>query len=390
MQGWGQLVNQGLLVIFMLIFHGTGDPPYYDVSTQPTFRLSFAFIGFVNLWLVYYRIYKVKDADAVLKVAKKKGSVTGYDTRSLKLVFSHFGMRLVGTAGCWFIGDVFFYGNKIFQGVFIKIIAPGSSVFEGWLWNLVNITVSLVGYYMAAILVDHKLWGRKRMQFTGFFMAFLIFLICAPLFNTLQEAGTNVKCFQFLYFFSSFWIQFGPNATTFLLAAELYPTSVRATAHGLSAASGKCGALLAAALYNYIGNQTKFWFVCWWGLAAAIMTFVLIPDTTGMDLRELDRYWLCVRDGRAADYHGIAVHPRHLSFWERVVLKRHLAYDPVLDKQQKVEELRTLYEASISDKESLDAVDHALMSRCATYFDNEKAARVGDNSPTGSNRKQEV
>lgn len=28
-------------------------------------------------------------------------------------------------------------------------------------------------------------------------------------------------------FFSSFWNQFGPNCTTFLVAAEVYPTDAR-------------------------------------------------------------------------------------------------------------------------------------------------------------------
>lgn len=56
-------------------------------------------------------------------------------------------------------------------------------------------------------------------------------------------------------------LRFGPNCTTFLVAAEVYPASIRATAHGVSAAVGKLGALAPTILYNYIGNQTKFWVV---------------------------------------------------------------------------------------------------------------------------------
>ena len=33
-----------------------------------------------------------------------------------------------------------------------------------WLYNLINIGVSLVGYYFAAFFMDHKHYGRKRMQ----------------------------------------------------------------------------------------------------------------------------------------------------------------------------------------------------------------------------------
>jgi MFS transporter, PHS family, inorganic phosphate transporter len=37
----------------------------------------------------------------------------------------------------------------------------------------------------------------------------------------------------------------GPNATTFIAPAEIFPTRLRATAHGLSAAAGKIGAIIA-------------------------------------------------------------------------------------------------------------------------------------------------
>ena len=46
-------------------------------------------------------------------------------------------------------------------------------------------------------------------------------------------------CLQFIYYLSSFFVQFGPNATTFLLAGEVFPTEARGLAHGISAAVGK-------------------------------------------------------------------------------------------------------------------------------------------------------
>ena len=48
---------------------------------------------------------------------------------------------------------------------------------DKWLWNLVNIGCELAGYYMAAITIDWKLWGRKRMQ------------VRQPLFWPLCSAG---------------------------------------------------------------------------------------------------------------------------------------------------------------------------------------------------------
>jgi len=348
MQGWGQFFNQAILILTLLIFHGGGKPPYGEVSAQWTFRVSFAFVGLVTLYLIYHRVYKLQFANAQLKLSKKKNNVTGYDVKSLKLVLNHYWHRLVGTAGNWFCNDFFFYGAKIFSSTFIKILDPSATVITGWNWNLLNVGVSLVGYYLAALLIDHRFYGRRRMQYVGFGIIFIIFVICTFRFDQLQKPGAPVKTFTFLYMFASFWQQFGPNATTFLLAAELYPAPIRATAHGFSAACGKLGALAPAVIYNYVSNQTKFYIVTWFGLAGFLLTCLFVADTTGLDLREQERYWVLVRQGREHEYHGIAIHPRHLSMYEHYVLKRSRYYDAELDRQQKIAELRKRYEDSIS------------------------------------------
>ncbi|SPO29969.1 related to inorganic phosphate transporter [Ustilago trichophora] len=352
MQGWGQLANQAVLIIGLLIFHGSLDAPYSETSTQWTFRVQFGIIAVFTLYLAYIRFYRMKYAqDQALQQAKKRLNTSGYDVKSLKLSLSHYWHRLVGTAGGWFANDFFFYGNKIFSGIFINIITGGNSNLETiWTYNLYNIIVSLVGYYLAAILMDHKQYGRKWMQANGFVADFILFIIGAAMFNTLTKPGSGIKAFQAIYFLSSFFNQFGPNSTSFLLAAEVFPASIRATSHGVSAAVGKLGALAPAILYNYIDNHTKFWVVSWFGLLGWILTMVFIPDTTGLDLREQERYWECVVQGREQDYHGVAIHPRHLSLWERVVLKRHRHYNPELDRQQKMAELEALFHSSKAEK----------------------------------------
>ena len=55
----------------------------------------------------------------------------------------------------------------------------------------------------------------------------------------------------------------------------------------MSAAVGKCGALVPTVLFNYIGNATKFWVVCWAGLLGFFMTVMFIPDATGESIVDL-------------------------------------------------------------------------------------------------------
>lgn len=377
MQGWGQFFNQVLLIILLLCFHhGSGNNPYSTVATQWTYRVSFGIPAVGTLWLVYYRAYHMKAASKQLTAAKKKAAVTGYDVESLRLTFKYFGPRLLATAGGWFANDVFFYGNKLFQSDFIKVISPATdSVMPTWLWNLCNVGVSLCGYYLASFLIDNKLYGRKWMQTVGFMMDFILFII--PAFHyKYYTSEAHIKGFQAMYFLSSFFNQFGPNCVTFLVAAEVFPTPIRATAHGLSAAAGKCGALLASVLYNYIDTQTKFYVVPWFGLAGVILTLAFLPDTTGLDLKEQERRWQYIRQGREEDYHGAAVHPKHLSWYERFVLRKGRYYNAELDYQQKVEEYRAEWEAAMAQKiaeqekgdDNVDTDDSLLEGHVHTYF----------------------
>ncbi|EWG38118.1 hypothetical protein FVEG_01440 [Fusarium verticillioides 7600] len=359
MQGWGQFVNQVILIVLLAIFNnGKSSPPYSKSAAQYTFRLSFAFPAIGTLWLLYYRTYRMRSAGKQLAEAKKRSNVTGYDVNALRHCFSNFGGRLFATAGTWFCNDVFFYGNKLFQGQFIKVISPDSkSRFTTWTWNLVNITVSLAGYYLASLLIDNKMYGRKMMQQVGFFMCFLMFVIPAFKFDY-YTSPAGIHAFQAMYFISSFFNQFGPNSVTFLVAGEVFPTPIRATAHGFSACIGKSGALLASVLYNYIDDQTKFYVVPWFGLAGMLLTWIFLPDTTGLDLKEQERRWYYIRDGKESEYHGVAVNPAHLSLWERF---RGLgkSYDPEADWRTKVQDMRTeweLVQASRGPKETEGAM----------------------------------
>lgn len=184
----------------------------------------------------------------------------------------------------------------------------------------------------------------------GFLMDFIFFVV--PGFHYNYYSGIKgIHAFQAMYFLSSFFNQFGPNCVTFLVAAEVYPTPVRATAHGFSAAVGKLGALMATILYNYIDVQTRFYVVPWFGLAGMILTFVFLPDTTGLDLKEQERRWAYIRAGREHEYHGVAVHSQHLSLWERMrgVGKY---YDPEQDHIDRINDMRADWEAAEAEKQT--------------------------------------
>jgi hypothetical protein len=72
------------------------------------------------------------------------------------------------------------------------------------------------------------------------------------------------------------------------------------------------------------------------------LTAVFLPDTTGLDLKESERRWQFIREGRGDEYHGVAIHPHHLSLWERMrgVAKN---YNPELDHENKMDNFKQDY-----------------------------------------------
>ncbi|KAF3775178.1 hypothetical protein EJ110_NYTH50272 [Nymphaea thermarum] len=61
-----------------------------------------------------------------------------------------------------------------------------------------------------------------------------------------------------MYSLTFFFANFGPNATTFVVPAEIFPARLRSTCHGISAASGKAGAIIGAFGFLYAAqNQNK-------------------------------------------------------------------------------------------------------------------------------------
>lgn len=83
----------------------------------------------------------------------------------------------------------------------------------------------------------------------------------------------------------------GPNITTFLNPVELFPTRVRGSTHGISAAAGKCGAVLTAFAFGSLVERTGLRGAL--GLFSGIMFLValltlMIPETKGKTLEDIE------------------------------------------------------------------------------------------------------
>jgi len=217
------------------------------------------------------------------------------------------------------VWDVVFYGNKLFQGKFIKIIEGSAhpTIYSILEYSLVNCTIAMLGYWCAAAVIDKPWMGRLRLQLLGFTMVTIVFLLCGLCYDDLVKKE-NIHTFQFLYYLSSFFGQFGPNCTTFLLAAELYPTEVRTVAHGFSATMGKCGALFAAIYFKDPSlSASSIFLTCGWcGLIGWFITLLFVADVTTLNSKHIDLQWKAIREGKPESYVGPASNREYQSFFE--------------------------------------------------------------------------
>lgn len=99
---------------------------------------------------------------------------------------------------------------------------------------------------------------------------------------------------------------FGANSTTYIVAAEVHPTRFRSMAHGLSAAFGKCGALLASLTFNTlkaaIGVPNILWIFCGISVLGLVAT-LLLPNN--MESRDPDAIELEERRQAWAEKNGL-------------------------------------------------------------------------------------
>lgn len=193
---------------------------------------------------------------------------------------------LMGTAGAWFLLDVAFYGNGVSSVLIMDAINPHADLLHHTIISaLIFLVFAVPGYALAAKYVDKV--GRKPLQYLGFIMI----AICFAMIAFIPGLTEMVPMFLAVFGVSFFFVNFGPNTTTFLIPSEIYPTSIRAKAHGLSAAIGKVGAFvgvffLPIILHKY-GLQVTMGLMSVVALAGVAMT-LLIPEMSKVDLSETE------------------------------------------------------------------------------------------------------
>ncbi|ELQ37879.1 hypothetical protein OOU_Y34scaffold00567g26 [Pyricularia oryzae Y34] len=202
---------------------------------------------------------------------------------------------LIGTSATWFFLDVSFYGFSLDnRGTLASLWATSqtvpidenlecwnsSSVVRSWskaengtlpTWQtdvthpchtiydvlfdqskqyLASVSIaSIVGSACFVVLCNK--FHRRRMLTVSFLALALLFLITGGVYMRVKASpsayGTVV-----MVAICHFAFNFGANTLTFIIPAEIFPTAYRSTCHGISAAAGKLGSILAVVIVHVV------------------------------------------------------------------------------------------------------------------------------------------
>lgn len=150
---------------------------------------------------------------------------------------------LIGTAGTWLLFDYAYYGNTLSLPAILKEVSPHASLTVKLLWTLALFVLFAVPGYVLGFLKMDRI-GHKRLQLIGFSVMTLAFAAL----GAFERLTTMVVPFLLVFGISYFFVEFGPNMTTFVLPSEVFPISARTTGHGIAAGLGKLGAFIGVFL----------------------------------------------------------------------------------------------------------------------------------------------
>lgn len=328
MQGFGILAGGMVAIVVSAIFDHRFPAPAYEVdpilSTPPesdfVWRIILMFGALPALLTYYWRMKMPETARFTALVAKNAKQAAADMSKVLQveleseqeklnqhtrneygLFSSEFlqrhGLHMLGTTSTWFLLDIAFYSQNLFQKDIFSAI--------GWIPNaktmnavgevfkisraqtLIALCSTVPGYWFTVAFIDKM--GRFKIQLMGFFfMTVFMFALAIP-YNHWTLPDNRIG-FVVMYSFTFFFANFGPNATTFVVPAEIFPARLRSTCHGISAAWGKLGAIVGSFGFLYaakfIGVKKTLISLGVVNFAGLLFTF-LVPETKGKSLEEM-------------------------------------------------------------------------------------------------------
>ena len=196
----------------------------------------------------------------------------------------------------WFLQDLGTYGIGIFAPTILATTLGRQAEHVRSMSDLIaNATLAargdamitmllIVGIAFAVMLADRV--GRIRLQIFGFIGCAVGLLIASFSVDAAGSLKITLIFVGFMLF--DFMTNLGPNAQTYLLAGEVFPTSIRGKGAGFAAAFAKIGAVMTTFLFPIllatIGTRLLLYGLVVAFVLGAVVTWLFRIETTGVNL----------------------------------------------------------------------------------------------------------
>jgi PHS family inorganic phosphate transporter-like MFS transporter len=294
-------------VALLYLFGSGGGPALCDLVTylldlsgmpsQHIWRAIFAFgaaLSFIGLFL---RFFTTRDSEKHIRAVESEKVTRTRTGKSARWSFlGAYWKPLLGTASIWLLFDIVEYGLKQNDAAIFSEDKSGpyrNSVLTVFFTRL----LVLPSLAIAPLLL--KLTRSKWVQAGGFCGCILANLTLAMFYTQLhKEDLAHVVSFDSLYIVQLSF-QSLPGVTTMAIPAEIFPSTVKGTGAGISAASGKVGAVLGSYFFTMMKNnghiEKIFWVVACTSAFALVLTLLLTPLYSG---ETIDRAEALAADGQ--------------------------------------------------------------------------------------------
>ncbi|KAG8461618.1 hypothetical protein KFE25_001222 [Diacronema lutheri] len=275
MMGWGGLLAPLVFLALQLL----------DLPPAAVWRLGFAVGGAMSAMGALLRALLLSDSRAFV-AARAEGlaqSVAhgGY-VRRLVASLRGYWRPLLGSAGCWLLFDIYEYGLNLYTSDILHAagLARPTSPLDATLGVLALRLCTIPGYLGSIPLIATV--GRRQTLDWGFASIGCAFFALGALWAQMVRTPA---LFLALFGLAQVLDNAGCNAATYVIPAEIFPSQMRATCHGASAAAGKVGAAVGSAAFPLVvaavGLRGVFLAcaaICALGLALSVMTLPRYDD----------------------------------------------------------------------------------------------------------------
>jgi MFS family permease len=201
----------------------------------------------------------------------------------------------------WFLQDLATYGIGIFTPTILVTILGHSNAQEQNLAGVIHNDMIaakgaafldlllLAGIIFAVFLADRC--GRMKLQILGFYGCAAGLLLAALSTHMVPGIGQTILIFSGFMLFN-FMTNLGPNAMTYLIAGEVFPTKIRGSGAGFAASFAKIGAVATAFLFpvllSEIGTAPLLYVLVGTCLLGAFVTWKFQIETMGVNLEKME------------------------------------------------------------------------------------------------------